>query len=353
MAVGEIFLSAAFQITLEKLDSPMSKELEKSFGDLKKLTWTLSKIQAVLRDAEARQITNAAVKLWLSDVEEVADDAEDVLDEVMTEAFRFKQQNPVGNFSSLSRDFHFEIGSKLEKINMRLDEIAKKGDELGLKERSGEKGHNARPNARPPSSSLVDESSVFGREVEKEEILELLVSDEYGGSDVCVIPIVGMGGLGKTTLAQLVYNDEKVTKHFELKMWVCVSDDFDVRRATKSVLDSATGKNFDLMDLDILQSKLRDILKGKRYLLVLDDVWTEKKSDWDRLRLPLRAGATGSKIIVTTRSGRVSSVMGTMPPRHLEGLSDDDCWSLFKQIAFENRNADAHPELVRIGEEIL
>ena len=136
MAVGEIFLSAAFQITLEKLASPMSKELEKSFGDLKKLTWTLSKIQAVLRDAEARQITNAAVKLWLSDVEEVADDAEDVLDEVMTEAFRFKQQNPVGNFSSLSRDFHFEIGSKLEKINMRLDEIAKKGDELGLKERS-------------------------------------------------------------------------------------------------------------------------------------------------------------------------------------------------------------------------
>ena len=353
MAVGEIFLSAAFQITLEKLASPMSKELEKSFGDLKKLTWTLSKIQAVLRDAEARQITNAAVKLWLSDVEEVADDAEDVLDEVMTEAFRFKQQNPVGNFSSLSRDFHFEIGSKLEKINMRLDEIAKKGDELGLKERSGEKGHNARPNARPPSSSLIDESSVFGREVEKEEILELLVSDEYGGSDVCVIPIVGMGGLGKTTLAQLVYNDEKVTKHFELKMWVCVSDDFDVRRATKSVLDSATGKNFDLMDLDILQSKLRDILKGKRYLLVLDDVWTEKKSDWDRLRLPLRAGATGSKIIVTTRSGRVSSVMGTMPPRHLEGLSDDDCWSLFKQIAFENGNADAHPELVRIGKEIL
>ncbi|RVW26060.1 putative disease resistance protein RGA3 [Vitis vinifera] len=291
MAVGEIFLSAAFQITLEKLASPMSKELEKSFGDLKKFTWTLSKIQAVLRDAEARQITNAAVKLWLSDVEEVADDAEDVLDE----------------------------------INMRLDEIAKKGDELGLKERSGEKGHNARPNARPPSSSLIDESSVFGREVEKEEILELLVSDEYGGSDVCVIPIVGMGGLGKTTLAQLVYNDEKVTKHFELKMWVCVSDDFDVRRATKSVLDSATGKNFDLMDLDILQSKLRDILKGKRYLLVLDDVWTEKKSDWDRLRLPLRAGATGN----------------------------DDCWSLFKQIAFENRNADAHPELVRIGEEIL
>ncbi|KAL6327933.1 hypothetical protein AAG906_031277 [Vitis piasezkii] len=276
MAVGEIFLSAAFQITLEKLASPMSKELEKRFGDLKKLTRTLSKIQAVLSDAEARQITNAAVKLWLGDVEEVAYDAEDVL----------------------------------EEINERLDEIEKERDGLGLREISGEK----RNNKRPQSSSLVEESRVLGREVEKEEILELLVSDEYGGSDVCVIPIVGMGGLGKTTLAQLVYNDEKVTKHFELKMWSYkISPRFCYR------------ENFDLMDLDILQSKLRDILKGKRYLLVLDDVWTEKKSDWDRLRLPLRAGATGN----------------------------DDCWSLFKQIAFENRNADAHPELVRIGKEIL
>ena len=176
MAVGEIFLSAAFQITLEKLASPMSKELEKRFGDLKKLTRTLSKIQAVLSDAEARQITNAAVKLWLGDVEEVAYDAEDVLEEVMTEASRLKLQNPVSYLSSLSRDFQLEIRSKLEKINERLDEIEKERDGLGLREISGEK----RNNKRPQSSSLVEESRVLGREVEKEEIVELLVSDEYG-----------------------------------------------------------------------------------------------------------------------------------------------------------------------------
>ena len=176
--------------------------------------------------------------------------------------------------------------------------------------------------------------------------MELLVCDEYGGNDVCVIPIVGMGGLGKTTVAQIVYNDEKVMKHFELQMWVCVSDDFDFRRVTKSVLESAAWTNFDLMNLDTLQSKLRDILKGKKYLLVLDDVWTDKKSDWDVLRLPLRAGAAGSRIIVTTRDEGVSSVMGTMPPRLLVGLSDKDCWLLFKQRAFENGNADAHPNLV-------
>ena len=159
---------------------------------------------------------------------------------------------------------------------------------MGLRERCVEKWDYARE--RSQTSSLFDESEVLGREVDKEKIVELLVCDEYGGNDVCVIPIVGMGGLGKTTVAQIVYNDEKVMKHFELKMWVCVSDDFDVRRVTKSVLESAAWTNFDLMNLDTLQSKLRDILKGKKYLLVLDDVWTDKKSDWDVLRLPEMKG---------------------------------------------------------------
>ena len=282
MAMGETFLSAVFQIALEKLASPTLRELGSRIAVdkvLKKLIRTLSKIQAVLSDAEARQTADKAMKEWLIDVMEAAYDVEDVLDEVMTEAFRLKLQNPVSNLSSLSTDFRFEIRSKLEKINKRLDEIAEEREELGLRERCVEKWDYARE--RSQTSSLVDESEVFGREVDKEKIVELLVCDEYGGNDVCVIPIVGMGGLGKTTLAQIVYNDEKVMKHFELKMWVCVSDDFDVRRVTKSVLESAAWTNFDLMNLDTLQSKLRDILKGKKYLLVLDDVWTDKKSDWD------------------------------------------------------------------------
>lgn len=247
--------------------------------------------------------------------------------------------------------------SKSEKINDKFDELAEERDDLGLKERSGEQWDYGRERSETQTSSLVDESCVFGRDIEKDEIIELLVSDEYGGTgtgtDVCVIPIVGMGGLGKTTIAQIVYNDEKVKKHFELKMWVCVSDDFDHRRVIKSVIEAADWKNFDVMNLDTLQSKLRDTVKGKNYLLVLDGVWTEKKSDWDVLRLPLRARGAGSRIIVTTRSERVSSVMGTMPPRRLEGLSEADCWSLFKQRVFENGNSDAHPKLVAIGKEIL
>ncbi|XP_058079758.1 putative disease resistance protein RGA3 [Magnolia sinica] len=140
-----------------------------------------------------------------------------------------------------------------------------------------------------------------------------------------------MGGVGKTTLVQFAYNDEKVVKHFELRMWVCVSDEFDVRRVTKAIIESATDSKCDLLDMDLLQCRLQEKLSGKKFLLVLDDVWDENPENRDQLKRFLTGGARGSKIIVTTRIEEVASIMGTLPSHHLPRLSEDDCWSLFKQ----------------------
>ena len=128
MAIGGTFLSAVFQIALGKLASPTLRELGSRIAvdKVKKLIRALSKIQAVLSNAEARQTADKAVKEWLIDVTEAAYDVEDVLGEVMTEAFRLKLQNPVSNLSSLSMDFRFEVRSKLEEINKRLDEYQRK-----------------------------------------------------------------------------------------------------------------------------------------------------------------------------------------------------------------------------------
>ena len=93
--------------------------------------------------------------------------------------------------------------------------------------------------------------------------------------DVSVIPIVGMGGLGKTTLAQLAYNDHRAKRHFVLRMWVCVSDDFDLRRVTKAIIESTTGNTCGLLDMDLLQRRLQENVRGKKFLLVLDDMWNE------------------------------------------------------------------------------
>ncbi|KAF8038126.1 hypothetical protein BT93_B0859 [Corymbia citriodora subsp. variegata] len=102
--------------------------------------------------------------------------------------------------------------------------------------------------------------------------------------NVSILPIVGIGGLGKTALAQCVFNDEMVSKNFDLKMWVCVSDDFDMKKIVINIIDCAKEKASNEVSLEKLQIKLREKIDGKRYLLVLDDLWNEDPEEWLKLK---------------------------------------------------------------------
>ena len=167
-----------------------------------------------------------------------------------------------------------------------------------------------------------------------------------------MIALVGMGGIGKTTLAQLVYKDRRVVDFFDLKAWVCVSEEFDIVRITKTNLKAITDKSSDDNDLNLLQCKLEERLSRKKFLLVFDDVWNENYNDLENLQLPFSAGLRGSKIVVTTRSGEVARVMRSVPI-DLGRLSPEDCWSLFAKHAFENGDSSPHPKLEEIGKEIV
>ncbi|XVF82354.1 hypothetical protein PTKIN_Ptkin16aG0040100 [Pterospermum kingtungense] len=191
---------------------------------------------------------------------------------------------------------------------------------------------------RPPTTSLVDKASVRGRDKVKRPILDLLLRNDDTDTGVySVIRIVGRGGIGKTTLAQLVYDDDSIEHHFDLKAWVCVSNEFDIINITKTILYSVTSVPPDTNDLNMLQVKLRENLSGKRFLLVLDDVWNENYNDWLALQSPFAAGAPGSKIIVTTRSYTVSSIMRTVAEYSLQFLSEEDSLSVLAQSCIRKR----------------
>ena len=144
------------------------------------------------------------------------------------------------------------------------------------------------------------------------------------GDHVNVICIVGMGAAGKTTLAQLLYNDDKVKEHFHIEAWLCVSTEFHLFRVTKSILAPISCQPNRDDSLDMLQHKLKELLVNKKFLLVLDDVWKVESLDresWEPLQAPLLGAAKGSKIVVTSHDDSVANTMGAICTRRLGELS--------------------------------
>uniref|UniRef100_A0A6N2LGL8 Rx N-terminal domain-containing protein n=1 Tax=Salix viminalis TaxID=40686 RepID=A0A6N2LGL8_SALVM len=362
--VGGSILSAFLQVLFDRIASrefvdffrgqKLSDEL------LMRLKITIRSINRLLDDAEEKQITNRDVQMWLDDLKDAVYEADDLLDEIAYEGLRSEieaspQTNNIAmwrNFLSSRSPFNKRIMRmkvKLKKILDRLKDLVEQKYVLGLGENIGEK----QSLHKTPTTSLVDESGVFGRNNDKEALVKLLLSDNAYGRNLGVIPIVGMCGVGKTTLGQLVYNDSRVQEWFDLKTWVCVSEEFGVFKITKDILKEFGSKNCDTKTQNQLHLELKEKLMGKKYLLVLDDVWDAKYDDWDILLTPLKFGAQGSKIIVTTQSEKVASVLSTVPTYHLKGLTDDDCWFLFEKHAFDYGDSSAHPGLEGIGREIV
>ncbi|KAL0929074.1 hypothetical protein M5K25_001014 [Dendrobium thyrsiflorum] len=357
--MAEIVATSLLRFISDKLASKAIAEFAMQTGidkELRKLERTLSTIQDVLEDAEARQVKEKALRSWLSELKELAYDADDVLDDFAFKAAKLKKANmkeKVRNLLSFPKNIAFQrkIALRVKEINERLDEIAEVRSKFHLKEGVVRSVKLERSITREETGSFIKESEVYGREVDKEKIVEFLMNTSVG-DDIGVIGIVGLGGLGKTTLAGLVYNDERVCGHFQKRMWVCVSEEFEIKRLVRLIIESSTGSEFSPMNLDAMQRSLINQLQEKRFLLVLDDVWSESHEKWDSLRALLTVGAKGSKVIVTTRNEHVASIMGTISPYWLSNLSLDDCWLLFERRAFGNE-VDRNPDFVVIGKEIV
>jgi Leucine-rich repeat (LRR) protein len=315
----------------------------------------------------------------LSKLKDAVYDAEDLLDE-----FKWyeKKVSLEGNAISVESviDFFQSVtpGSfnKVTDIQKKLNHLSRQLEKMGLLQ--------AVPRFdkafRPETTSFLTEAKVFGRDEEKKKLIRLLGIPTNNSTDpsVCnrkrkrsgavsnqicatfdsneatpVLPIVGIGGVGKTTLAQDICNHSKVKHHFHLIIWICVSDDFDVKRLTKEAIEQSCGEVPKNDNLNFLQGALANSLNTRRFLIVLDDMWDENELEWKRFYAPFRTVLQGSMMLVTTRSPKVADVVRTMDPFPLEGLDKDVSWEYFKLCVFGSNSSNNHPELEQIGEKIL
>ncbi|KAL7145259.1 hypothetical protein ABFS83_07G069000 [Erythranthe nasuta] len=290
-------------------------------------------IQSFLNDAEKKQITEETVKLWLLKLESVAYDADNVLDELHYQHKKIQTQHKMkkkvrGFFPYPIR--HPKIARKIKNINKNLEEINHEASNYGLQK--AVVGAYAHGSLGLETDSFSNDPIFLGRKNDVSEIVEkmtIVPNDQV----LSILPIVGMGGLGKSTVAREVFDHETIKSHFAKRFWVHVSKNFDVVILFKKILTSLTETNVELGNEQALLEKLENYLGTERFLLVLDDVWNGSQEKWDDFLNPLRkiSHRTGNGIIVTTRLEYVASLVRTLPIHKLNSLSVDMCWSIIKE----------------------
>ncbi|PON74204.1 NB-ARC domain, LRR domain containing protein, partial [Parasponia andersonii] len=353
------FLSGFANVLIDRLASREFLDLfrgkEPILKLLRELETTLNSASLLLDDAEQKLIGDPRVKKWLDELKDTVYAADDLVYKIDTEALRKKLEgesqssiaskvltklNPFASFTEFDKAIKPEIEEILGKLKLLLEPNNNPG--LKIVE-------NKKLPARTPAP-LVEESDVYGRDADKKAIIELLQSNDVSNKNLSVIPIVGMGGIGKTTLAQLVYNDEKVSAMFTTKAWVTVGDDkVDCLKVMRTIIEQVTKSNeCKIQEPHVVKEELRKALKKEKFLFVLDDFWDEDCEKWNVLKSSFKSELCGSAVLLTTRSENVASIMKTVSIPQLAKLSYDDASQLFAHHASIDVNS-----LKRIGGKIV
>ncbi|XP_057744612.1 putative disease resistance protein At3g14460 [Arachis stenosperma] len=344
--VAGAFLSGFINVVFERLISRefvklvVGKKLNRQL--VERLQTALLAAEALVADAEQKQFGNELVRKWLDSLRDAVYTADDLLDRVLIRAeIRKKVRIRLPRFLNL---YNRKMATKIEDVVKRIEDLEKRKDTLGLKQIA-----TGSSSWRPPSTSLV-KGNVFGRDADQQALIKML--NDNNDHNLSVISIVGMGGVGKTTLAQCLYNNKDLMDRVDLKAWICVSEHFDVVETTKNVIKGISSGVCSLDSFDLLQQDLKKKLSEKKFFIVLDDVWSEDADKWNSFIVPFQHGRKGSTILLTTRMVNVGRIVQHYNSYTLNQLSDDDCWSIFADNAsFPESNGSS--ELEGIGRKIV
>ncbi|XP_025877892.2 disease resistance RPP13-like protein 4 isoform X2 [Oryza sativa Japonica Group] len=322
----------------------------------------LDGLKEFLADAERRRITDLHVQGWVKELKDAMYDATDILELCQLKAMdqdSRRSNNP--SLLSLRNPLNaHHIGSRIMALNQRLDGIKQRAEQFSFikLDRYGDCSRTAQGHGLRRTTPELDRSGVVGNKIEQDtrRLVELLTREEEEASaasissNVRVVAIVGVGGIGKTTLAQNIFNHQDIKEKFDKIIWLSINQEFSDPELVRTAITGAGGEHSGHQELSLLQPILREAISGKKIFLVMDDMWSVHA--WNNsLRIPLvNSAAQGSWVLITTRDERVAREMKAIQPYHrVDILSRQDAWLLLKKQMGSSSSKDEWCSLEELG----
>ncbi|KAH0757030.1 hypothetical protein KY290_020523 [Solanum tuberosum] len=332
--MADAFVSFAVQKLGDFLVQKVS--LRTSLRD--EVTWMRNELlfmQSFLKDSELKQCVDHRVQQWVFEINTIANDAVAILETYSFEAGKGDSRLKACAFICRKEKKFYNVAEEIQSLKQRIIDISRKRETYGVTNINNNSGEG------PSNQDVV------------QTLLAELLKAEPGRS---VLSIYGMGGLGKTTLARNLYNSPDILNSFHTRAWICVSQEYNTMDLLRNIIKSIQGCTKETLDLlermaeRDLEIYLRDLLKERKYLVVVDDVW--QREAWESLKRAFPDGKNGSRVIITTRKEDVAERADDRGFAHkLRFLSQEESWDLFRRKLLDVRSMV--PEMESLAKDMV
>ncbi|XP_049392159.1 disease resistance protein RPP13-like isoform X5 [Solanum stenotomum] len=354
--MADAFVSSAVQ----KLGDFLIQQVSLRKNLRKEIEWLRNEllfIQSFLRDAEQKQYGDQRVQQWVFEINSIANDAVAILETYTFEAGkRASRLKACACICRKEKKFYI-VAKEIQSLKQRIMDISRKRETYGITNinyNSGEGPSNQVTTLRRTTSYVDDQDYIFvGLQDVVQKLLAELLKAEPRRS---IVSIYGMGGLGKTTLTRKLYTSPDILNSFPTRAWICVSQEYNTMDLLRNIIKSVQGRTKETLDLlermteGDLEIYLRDLLKERKYLVMVDDVW--QKEAWESLKRAFPDSKNGSRVIITTRKEDVAERADDRGFVHkLRFLSQEESWDLFRRKLLDVRSMV--PEMESLAKDMV